>query len=284
MDTKTDINRPDIYEYTDYREFLHDMYMFLKKRNSAFSYRYIAQHTGASSAGWLPNIIKGRISLTSSYRVKLQKLLGLTRRECEYFELLVDYNQAGTHEEKVLILERLKSIKGIQPALVRKEHLDYLTKWYISAIRELLLIYPFKGELQELSEMIIPRLSIDEVREAVEVLQKTCMVKTGFDGYIRPCDNVIMKDPSVKTDLWKTYMISKIKLGIEAIENFSKELRDISEVYMPLSKDGFEIAKEEISKLRKKLLVISDNDKKSDRVYQCTFQLFPLTEKMNKDT
>lgn len=279
----TSTNRPDIFKYTDYRLFLDEMYRYLKLKDSKFSYRFIAQHTGASSAGWFPNIIRGRINLTSSYQVKLQKLIKLKSTEAEYFELLVTYNQAGSHEEKSLAYDRLRSIKGIEPTLIQKEHLDYLSKWYISAIRELLFIYYFKGNFSELAKMIIPELGVKEAQEALEVLVNIGMVKQDSSGCFRPSDQVVKKDPAVKTDLWKHYMKAKARLGHDAIDGFSKELRDISEVYMTLSPSGFELAREEIAKLRKKLLIISEKDTGADRVYQCTLQLFPLTKTVNFD-
>jgi uncharacterized protein (TIGR02147 family) len=279
----TSINRPDIFKYTDYRLFLDEMYRYLKQNNPKFSHRFIAQHAGASSAGWFPNIIRGRINLTSVYLVKLQKLLKLTSTEAEYFELLVAYNQAGSYEEKSLAYDRLQSLKGIEPTLIQKEHLDYLSKWYISAIRELLFIYHFKDNYSELAKMIIPELDVKEAQEALEVLVKIGMVKRDLSGYFRPCNQIVKKDPAVKTELWKHYMKAKARLGHDAIDNFNKEFRDISEVYMTLSPSGFELAREEIAKLRKKLLIISEKDTGADRVYQCTLQLFPLTKSVNSD-
>ncbi|MDG5814284.1 TIGR02147 family protein [Chitinispirillales bacterium ANBcel5] len=277
-----EVIKPDIYNYLDYRKFLDDIYKYYKSVNRHFSYRFIAKKTGASSAGWFPNIVKGRINLTSIYVGKLNKLLKLNVEEQEYFELLVAYNQSGSHEEKSIFFNKLKSLQYIQPALIHKEHLAYLTKWYISAVRELLLIFPFKDDCKSLSEIITPQLDETEVREALDVLKKIGLVRADKSGYIKPCDSIIMKDPTVKTSLWKTYMESKINLGKDSINLFNKEERDISEVYMPLSKSGFEQACKEIAILRKKLLVISENDSDPDRVYQCSVQMFPLSRSVKK--
>ncbi len=272
---------PNIFDFTDYRAYLEAAYKSRKSENRSFSYRFIAQRVGASSPGWFPNIIRGRINLTGSYCVKLQKLFKLDSRESEYFELLVAYNQAGSHEEKATYFEKLTSVRGIQPALVTAEHLAYLTKWYISAVRELLLIYPTKGKnYKQIADMITPALDDKEAREALEVLKSIGMVRMDKSGFLKPSDAIIMKDPSVKTELWKTYMKSKMELGLQAIDLFSKEVRDISEVYMPLSQEGFKVAKSELARLRKKLLVISEKDTGADRVYQCTLQLFPLTKQI----
>lgn len=271
--------KPEIFDYIDYRQYLEVAYKYFKSINTKFSYRFIAIHTGASSAGWLPNIIKGRTNLTSTYVMKLANLLKLHSTEADYFEMLVNYNQSSSIEEKNFYFGKLKAIRGIKPALVQREHLAFLTKWYISVIRELLFIYPFKDDYESIANLIIPRISSTEAKEAIDILKMISFIKETPKGYLKPCEPVVQKDPSIKTDLWAAHMNSKMQLGLKAIDRFSKEERDISEVYMPLSEKNFKLAKEEIAQLRKKLLVLSENDPEQDRIYQCTVQLFPLTEK-----
>jgi uncharacterized protein (TIGR02147 family) len=275
------MQKPVIFDYIDYRQFLEAIYKYFKSEKPAFSYRFIAQYTGASSSGWFPNIIRGRINLTRNYIVKLAQLIDLSARETEYFEILIDYNQAGNFEEKSILLEQLRVIRGIRPVLLKQEHLAFLSKWYISAIRELFFILKFRNDYKTLAEMILPNLQIAEVEDAVSILQSIGLIKKDNMGYFHPCDSIIKKDPSIKTDLWTIYMKSKIALGLDAIDRYPKGERDFSEVYMSLSEKGFEEACQEIEKLRKKLLIISDRDKNRNRVFQCAIQLFPLSRKVN---
>lgn len=284
VDYFMDSVKPVIFDYMDYRQYLEAAYKYFKARNRLFSYRFISIHTGASSAGWFPNIIKGRINLTSAYILKLATLLKLQPSEAEYFETLINYNQASRIDEKNFYFDKLKSIKGIKPALVRQEHLSFLSKWYISVIRELLFIYDFRDDYKSLGKMLIPEISESEVKEAIDILRLLSFVKVSSKGRLKPCEPVLKKDPSIKTDLWSSHMKAKMDLGMKSIDRFPKEERDISEVYMPFSKEGFELAKEEIAKLRKRLLVIAESDPAANRVFQCTIQLFPLTKNLGDKT
>lgn len=274
-----DLIKPEVFDYIDYRQYLESAYKYFKSANPNFSYRYVANRTGATSAGWLSNIIKGRTNLTSSYVIKLANLLKLQSTEAEYFETLVNYNQSSSIEEKNFYFGKLQSIRGIKPALVQREHLAFLTKWYISVVRELLFIHPFKDDYESLGNLLIPKISATEAKEAIDILKMISFIKENCMGYLKPCEPVVQKDPKIKTDLWANHMKNKIKLGLKAIDRFSKEERDISEVYMPLSEKNFKSAKDEIAQLRKRLLVLSENDPEPDRIFQCTIQLFPLTEK-----
>ncbi|NLD93172.1 MAG: TIGR02147 family protein [Fibrobacter sp.] len=275
--------KPSVFDYTEYRTFLEDSYKFFRKTKPFFSYRYIAQYAGASSPGWFPNLLRGRINLTSIYIVKIIQLLKMNSREAEYFELLVSYNQAGNPDEKEHYLEKIISIRGIEPILVLAKDFEYLSKWYTSAIRELLLVNRLRDNCDKIASMFIPPLSIDEAREAIDILKKTDLVHTDIHGHLVPRNSIIKKDPSVKSTKWKKFMKEKINLGIKAIDHFPKEQRDISEVCIPLSENGFAEAKEEVDKLRKKLLVLSEKDKSHNRVFQCNIQLFPLTVKFDAE-
>ncbi len=276
--------KPSVFDYSDYRKFLEDSYKFYKVKKPFFSYRYIAQYTGASSPGWFPNLLRERINLTSIYIVKIIQLLEMSNRESEYFELLVSFNQAGNPAEKNHYLEKLNSIRGIEPVLVQAKDFEYLSKWYISAIRELLLVNKLRDNCEKIASMIVPPLTTDQAREAIDILKKTNLVRSDIHGYLVPRNTIIKKDPSVKSTLWKTFMKEKVKLGTEAIDRFQKDQRDISEVCIPLSESSFAEVKDEIDKLRKKLLVLSEKDKSHNRVFQCNIQLFPLTEKFGSDS
>jgi uncharacterized protein (TIGR02147 family) len=78
-------------------------------------------------------------------------------------------------------------------------------------------------------------------------------------------------------------MKEKVKPGTETIDRFPKDQRDISEVCIPLSESSFAEVKDEIDKLRKKLLVLSEQDTSHNRVFQCAIQLFPPTEKFDSE-
>lgn len=274
METKFPVN---IMDYSDFRHYLADAFLFHKENKPFFSHRYISQKVKASSAGWFSNIIKGRINLTRTYFIKLASLFQLNVQETEYFELLVELSQACTNEERMTILGKMTAIKGLRATLVKKDQLLFYKTWYISAIRELLFFYDFKGNYDELSQLLNPPITKRAAQEALDILYSLRFIYKDVHGIPRPCDSVIEKDCSGGIDQWVHIMKTKIGLGFEAIEKFDSATRDISEVYFPLSKAGFAEAQREIRALRKKLLLLSMRDRAQERVYQCNIQLFPLT-------
>jgi len=269
---------PDIFNYTDYRKFLNDIFISFKIKNSKFSHRFIVREIGASSSGWFADILKNRINCTSGFVSKLSDVFKLTDKQKEYFELLVNYDQAASIEEKDKYLNRIMVMStSVGSSVIGANKFAYFSRWYIPAIRELLFIFDFSNNFKELSEKICPRITVKQAKEAIDILITCGLISKNMDGLYKPCESVIEKDSSARSMLWATYMSEIITLGKQAIHEYKKDERDISAVTIALSKGSFMVACEKVRELRKSLLQLSETDKKRDEIYQVNIQLFPLS-------
>lgn len=268
---------PDIFAFTDFRAFLAAYYEGRKAKKDGFSHRFIAEKVGASSTGWFSDILKGRISLTGTHLLRLSKLLGLKGHEEDYFETLVRLSQAASLEERTHCMEKVLSFKQIKPELVGKDQFEYYSRWYYSAIRELLFIHDFQGDYSALARRLSPPISATQARKAVQLLLKLAFVAADDQGRLRPTTEVLAKDPQLKTLYWASFQKANLDLAIGALERYPKEERDISSLALVLSPEGFAIARREIRSLRKKLLALGANAP-GDKVYQCNFQVFPVSK------
>ncbi len=273
-----------IYNFSDYREYLKESQRALKESNKKYSHRFIAEKVGASAGGWFSNVISGRISLTGTYRIKLAKFLELTSHESDYFDYLVGYDQASSIEEKRIISEKIITHKGVKPKVIDKDQFEFYSRWYISAIRELLFIFNFKENFIELAKMVVPSITIKESKIAITLLKDMDLIQQNSQGFWKPTDTTVKNDAKFLIVHWANQMSNKGYLGIEALNRFSKEERNISEVFAPLSEESYAKVVDDIDALRKKILTLSAEDTASDRVYQCNVQLFPLSKKINKES
>lgn len=277
LEEKTPI-KPSLFAYTEYRKYLKDIYFYRKELDHKFSHRFIALHVGATSSGWFAGIINNKINLTGSYLTSLCKLLQLKQRESDYFEILVSYDQSGTLEEKNKYLQKILTFKGVDPAVIMPEQFEFYSKWYISAIRELLLFFRFRDDYKELAKTLNPPIRPAEAIHAVELLLSLGLIEKDNEGFLKPVKQTITKDSAFRSTHWGNYMSAMIKLALESIDRHEKEIRDISSVTIGLSPESWIIAKNEIACLRNKLLSLSEQDKKHSAVYQCNIQLFPLSQ------
>ncbi|MBD3316924.1 MAG: TIGR02147 family protein [Chitinivibrionales bacterium] len=124
--------------------------------------------------------------------------------------------------------------------------------------------------------------SCDSAR-AIESLLNLGLVSRDAHGCFRPRSITIRKDPRFASVHWANHMRAKSRLGTKAIERFPKDERDISEVYVPLSRENFEKVREDIAWLRRKILKLSEEDRNATRVYQCNVLVFPLTRSPSEE-
>jgi uncharacterized protein (TIGR02147 family) len=175
-------------------------------------------------------------------------------------------------------MEKSISFKEINPSLIGKEHFDFYSKWYITAIRELLFFYDFNDDYRSLGRMLDPPIRPTDAQEAIEVLNSIGFIEKNSKGYYKPITRMITKDNAFRSVHWGNLVTSMMKLAIESVDRHGINERDISAVTLNLSEESMKIAKTEIAALRKKLLAISEHDKNQDTVYQCNFQIFPLSQ------
>ena len=96
-----------LFEYMNYRDFLRDYYEEKKREHSFYSFRLFSQKAGFKSPNFLKLVIDGNRNLSKESVYKFVKALGLNKKESDYFENLVFFNQSESLEEKNAYLARL---------------------------------------------------------------------------------------------------------------------------------------------------------------------------------
>ncbi|MEO6096574.1 MAG: TIGR02147 family protein [Fibrobacteria bacterium] len=267
----------DVFSFVDYRQFLKEYYKSRKAFDPGFSHRFIASQIRATSTGWFSDLVNGRTNISGNHLIKLVQLLDLSGAEAEYFTILVQYDQAGTLEGKTQLYRKLFAIKGVRPELVGKDRFEFYSEWYHAVIRELLFFHDFNGDPSTLAKILHPPISVTEAKKSLRLLEGLGFIRKGPAGTYKSLPATLKKDPAFKSLHLDSYFKSNIRLGAESLETIAKEERDISTMTLPLSKSGFEKAKEEIRALRNRLLALTQSDTSPEKVYHCNFHIFPVT-------
>ncbi|MBD3316782.1 MAG: TIGR02147 family protein [Chitinivibrionales bacterium] len=134
----------DLFEHMNYREYLADYYAEKKARRACYSYRLFSRKAGFASPNFLKLVIEGQRNLSKDSVFKFSKALGFNKREAEYFENLVFFNQSKTLEEKNAYLSNLMRFRGrVDPAKIERSEYAYFSQWYHPVIRELIASVDF---------------------------------------------------------------------------------------------------------------------------------------------
>lgn len=272
-----------IFKYLDYRAFLNDYYKEMKENTSFFSYRWFAQKTGTNSPSFLKDVILGKRNLTPSATEKFIKALSISKKEADFFRVLVSFNQADLSSEKqkfyAIILSMTDYISDYQLGI---DQYEFYSKWYYSVIRELLpLIEDEEINYDKLAKRVIPTITIKEAKDSVALLIRLGLIHKTKNGKYIQSEAVITSgnsDKDILSQARRLFHQQMILLAEKSINRFPVNKRYASGITVGISSSCYEMLIQEFSAFRERIISIVDRDDKSDQVYQINFQFFPLSE------
>jgi len=279
---KTKIN---IFDYTDYREYLSDFYSFQKKKTKFFSYRYFAKKIGINSIGLYKDVVEGRQHIGKTMIFKFSAAMGHTKKEADYFENMVNFNDAKTIEERKLFFARMLASQGPKAKIIEVSKYEYYSKWYYSAVRALLSGGRFKDFPEDhkiIAKTLNPQIRVDQAKKAIVILEKLGFIVKNENGFFNVVDSAITTgtvkpDKNVATLNVVNFQKEMLKLAAEAFDRFPTGQSNMSTLTISISSETFAHIKEELSALRNKIAVMAENEPTADRIYQFNMQLFPMS-------
>ena len=261
------------------------MYTYRKHKDDFFSYRYFSGKAGFASPNFLKLVIEGQRNHTNTSIAKVAKGFGLKKEERRFFEDLVFMNQAKGHEEKTYYLKRMMSIKGyLKIRKLEKQSYDYFSHWFNPVIREVVMFGEQDFSAETISPLLIPDVSVAEVKKALGLLQELGLIKQTTQGRWEQADSVISTGPEVKSLAVADYHRQAIKLGAGAIERFPAQERDVSALTLRVNSSSIQEIKQRIARFRRELLAFALEEESPDQVLQVNFQAFPLTKRYKKES
>jgi uncharacterized protein (TIGR02147 family) len=209
--------------------------------------------------------------------IKFARGLVLDRKETDFFENLVYFNQAKSIEEQKRYFERLLQFRKSRAALIEADKYEFFSEWYYLAVRELLAFRCFKEDYAGIGRALKPAISPAQAKKAVEVLLKLGFIKKDPGGHYKPMQSTLTTGDDVKSLNVANFQKAAMRLAFDGIERHPAKQRNISTLTLSISKETFDSMNAEIVAFRKKLLGMADTDKNLDRVYQLNIQFFPLS-------
>ena len=268
-----------IVEYTDFRIFMRDYYEE-RKRCSAFSWREFSKIAGFSSPSYMKVVCDGKSKLSRIGVERTGAAMGLAGFEMNYFRAMVKFGQAETEEKKKAAYEEMISIaKTYKVRSIEGELFQYYDSWRNPVLRELAPIMP-GATPGEMAKMCYPEVSAAEVRDSLDFLTKSGLLKK-VDG------NFVQSETSVKGTSDATRLALRgmhremSKLATPALE-LPKEERNFSGVTMGLSRDSYHKIECMLDECRRRIIALAAEEKSVEQVYRLNLQLFPLTKNVKE--
>lgn len=271
--------KPNIFEYLEYRSFLKELFAFKKSENASFSHRSFARLAGLQSSNFLKLVMDAQRNLSPKAIHQFAKAFKLNKNESDFFEALVYFNQAKSMEEKNLYYDRISQFKKYHDAKPLDVHqYTYFSNWYFVALRELTLLKSFKEDTVWINKKLKARLHPDEIKRAIRILLDLKLLHRDANGSLRQSDSKISSSPEMGILAVYNFHREMIQKAGESIEKSLAEHRDISGLTLALSKKQFEKIRLRINEMRREIHELSCEESDKEAVYQVNFQLFNLSE------
>jgi uncharacterized protein (TIGR02147 family) len=269
----------DVFEYRNYRAFLRDVYQ-RGKANKTLSLRSFSQRAGLRSPNYLKLVIDGDRNLTPQVATRFAKACELKGEAADYFCDLVSFNQARSALERARYNERLRKFSRYRKAYrLDDAHARYHSRWYIPAIRELVVRKDFQDDPKWIARTMMPNISPKEAEEAIKILCELGLLVRDTGGNLRQNETSVSTADGPLGYHIVSYHHAMMERAADALERVPREDRDIASVTLCLSQKKMQELKEQLERFRIDIIEMYEPDENPERVVQVNFQMFPLTAK-----
>jgi uncharacterized protein (TIGR02147 family) len=269
----------NVFAYTNFREFLKDVYDDRREKNESFSLRAFTKLVGFSSPNYMRMITSGERNLTDAGIKKVSAYLKFKKNASNFFTSLVYFNQAKTNEEKRKYFEKICYFKAFcEIKRIDHQSYQYLSKWYYPAIRELTLLKGFKEDPRWIAAKLHPSITPQQVKDALVLLKDLGFLQYDKRNRIKPADVNIRTDVEVvNLSLWNFHH-EMIHQALEKLEQTEPDFRDMLSVTLALNHKGLKKIKTALYEFCEEITVDAAYSKDAEAVYQLNMQLFNMSE------
>lgn len=267
------MNKPSVFDYYDYREFLKDSIEFLRTKGK-FSVRSFAAQVGFKSIGFLTMVLKKERNLSLKSAQKIAEALHLQKSDSDFFEKLVLFNQAETLEDKdlryqdLLNFHKFRSIRQADAA-----QYEFFAHWYVVAVLEALGTELAKGGLDAIAASM--RVDRSKVDHAIEILSRLKFIEKNGQTWKR-LEPAISTEREIKNLTVRRFHREMIAKALETIDGLPAKDRELGSLTISLSSAKFEELRRRIFQFQQDLNALYSDDPDPEKIYQMNIQLFPL--------
>ncbi|MEZ4873403.1 MAG: TIGR02147 family protein [Bdellovibrionales bacterium] len=275
--------RPNVFEYHDYREFLNDLLAYLKASRFNLSKRDVAKSSGVAS-GYLPMVLNRKRNLSVKAVDKFKKALRLNDQEISYLKLLLTLSDSNDQDERLKAVKRMQTFKEYKRNNAKElEVYKYLTHWEYVAIREMSALSDFVLDAKWIQKRLKKHLPLSQIEQAIDFLIKNEFIKLDENNNIVKPDRSLECLSGVFRLSLGGYYKQMLGLGAELFEQTPKEDRNFLSHTVAVTPEKADKIKAILDQALAEVLEITkEADPQAKEVYHVGLLAFPLTESGEK--
>jgi uncharacterized protein (TIGR02147 family) len=250
----------------------------MKGEKRWFTVEFIAQQVGLRSKGHISLILQGKKNIPLDKIPAFARVFELDEKESGFFRSLILYNQATTHRDKKIFLDKMVAQLRIADTRLVPSQYRLCEKWYYPPVHELLRLHNISDNFRELARLLIPQISEKEAQEAVQVLKSIRMIEKNEKGFWKPTDIVLTFGEGWQSVAAREFQRHTLDMAQQALDEIDKKERDISTMTLSMSEKTFHSIQDSIKLFRKEILAMVRADQDASKVYQLNLAMFPLSQ------
>lgn len=267
-----DVSKISVFMYFDYRDYIRAVLETMQSKG--LSLRAIQENAGVSGSAFFSRILDGSRPLSIANAKNIAKSWGLSVDESDYFLDLVRFGNEKNVDVREELLRKLLAVRANnQEFALQDSSLKFFSKWYYPVLRDLLPLLPPNTPAEKIGRMFTPVLRAPQVESGIRYLMESGFVTLDENGVYHVEQPIVSTPPRVRSTILRKYHLKNLEVNSEVYDLFTSDDRSVTSVTCSLSKESFEKVREEIAKLREKILALSREEKNPDRVCHVGFQL-----------
>ena len=267
-----DVSKISVFMYFDYRDYIRAVLETMQSKG--LSLRAIQENAGVSGSAFFSRILDGSRPLSIATAKNIAKSWGLSVDESDYFLDLVRFGNEKNVDVREELLRKLLAVRANnQEFALQDSSLKFFSKWYYPVLRDLLPLLPPNMPAEKIGRMFTPVLRAPQVESGIRYLMESGFVTLDENGVYRVEQPIVSTPPRVRSTILRKYHLKNLEVNSEVYDLFTSDDRSVTSVTCSLSRESFEKVREEIAKLREKILALSREEKNPDRVCHVGFQL-----------
>lgn len=303
--TTAPLEAPLLATYTDFRQYLKDVYAYRRQSEStgvrSYSYSAFSAAADIKSPNYLKLIIEGRRNLSEDMIARFARALRLQKNETEEFRALVHYGQATEPIQRNQYLKELGDIRArraFATGEISPQAWEKVPSWMGWVLYAMTDQQGVNFEADELYRLIRAKTSPEDVRGEMKRLMTNGDLRhaapvaddgeenaapTSDRGAIVKGRDLIDSPQELPVEMIRKLQAELIYLGIESLFRDSPKEREFGAMTIAMTQSEFEQVRFELRQMRKRIqkdLKMKREAGKGERVYQMNIQLFPVTDKV----
>jgi uncharacterized protein (TIGR02147 family) len=283
---KLESQKPDIFNYLNFREFLKDHLGYMRSKNPAFRFQTLVEKYGLSSRSHYIDILNGR-KLTKKFSGIYQEICDvMSGKEADYFHALVGYDQAQNDAEKMRhFREILRLSPNLETVKLEQESYRYFSAWYNPVMLSVLDLNRHERDHRKIAALFKPKITAIQARQALKTLTDLQFISWDKDRNVWNIHHQFLKSTDgARAAALKCFHREMQRIGMQTYKT-DFDNQTFSTLTLSTSIKTRNEIERMIADLRQSIMEKAKADADPEVVTQVNFQIFSLskTVKKNKD-